>query len=85
MRLSKAALQPPAALLTDTTGDFSSDAEAAWELSARKISETPMSRTELHSPLDLCKIQGWLELPTTFGSLYLGEVHLLKYEGMRIN
>jgi len=78
MRLSKSSLQPPSHLLLDLDTDFLSDVEAARALKRRL--KPPgggggaSGRTQLGSPLDVCTLPGMLELPTSFGSLYLGEV-----------
>ena len=80
MRLSKTALQPSSNLLLDLDGDFLVGAEPKSPLLERASSSYQAStsgRLELESPLDVCNIAGFLELPTAFGSLYLGEVCLL--------
>ena len=80
MRLSKTALQPSSNLLLDLEGDFFVGEELNSHLLERASSSYQAStsgRLELASPLDVCSIAGFLELPTAFGSLYLGEVCLL--------
>lgn len=77
MRLSKAALQPTSNILVDLDTDFLSDKDAAEALEQRKASsqETSTSeRTQLRSPSDICNISGMLTVPSSFGSLFLGEV-----------
>lgn len=76
MRLSKSALQPTGHTLVDMDTDFLPDEEAAAALQRRRESTqsaTTSERTHLRSPLDICNLSGLLELPTSFGSLFLGE------------
>ena len=61
--------------------DFLPDDEAAKALQQRRTSSrgaTTSDRTQLRSPIDICNIPGMLELPTSFGSLFLGEVQFFK-------
>lgn len=77
MRLSKSGLQPTSNTLLDMELDFLSDSRAAEALHQRRASSvqaTTSGRTHLSSPVDICNISGMLELPTAFGSLFLGEV-----------
>ena len=77
MRLSKPALQPTSNILVDLDTDFLSDEDAAKELQQRRNSSQEAStsdRTQLHSPLDICSLSGMLTVPSSFGSIFLGEV-----------
>lgn len=79
MRLTKGPLLPQENFLVDLETDFLPDDQAAQVFAQRQASgavasTSESSRSHLTHPVDICNIEGILELPTSFGPLHLGEV-----------
>lgn len=76
MRLCKPNLQSESPFRLDLTADLT----AGWHPSSPKIplpdtSSIPFAdRTQLKAPVEAWGLEGMLELPQSFGVIYLGEV-----------
>ncbi|KAK9822650.1 hypothetical protein WJX81_003565 [Elliptochloris bilobata] len=73
MRLCKPSLQVDTQTRLDLSLDLLSDADAVKAIASGFLPERPSDRSNLGSSLDAFGVDGLLELPVAFGTIYLGE------------